>query len=218
MSWSLSRFRTGDLVEVRGKQEILATLDADGCVGGMPFMPEMLQFCGRQFRVGAVAHKTCDTIKPVKGLRLQSTVHLAGLRCDGSAHGGCQAACYLFWNDAWLKAADADGYRPDENAAVQSASSSSGINEARLLECTRAQGSTDPQEPIYSCQATRLLEATEPLPWWDIRQYVYDVATRNRSAGEAARVLALASLAWLFRRIPYGYRAARAPTTGPISC
>jgi hypothetical protein len=41
----------------------LATLDQHGSMDGMPFMPEMLQFCGRRFRVGAVAHKTCDTAR-----------------------------------------------------------------------------------------------------------------------------------------------------------
>ena len=51
MSWLLSRYRAGEFVEVRSAAEILATLDEDGCVDGMPFMPEMLQFCGRRLRV-----------------------------------------------------------------------------------------------------------------------------------------------------------------------
>src|SRR5262245_6139967 len=103
MTWKLSRFRAGDLVEVRSKEEILATLDEHGCVDNMPFMPEMLQHCGQRFHVGAVAHKTCDTARQTyKGRRLAETVHLAGLRCDGSAHGGCQAECSLFWKDIWL--------------------------------------------------------------------------------------------------------------------
>ena len=41
MSWTLSRFRAGHVVEVRTKEEILATLDKHGCLDGMPFMPEM---------------------------------------------------------------------------------------------------------------------------------------------------------------------------------
>ena len=107
MSWRLSRFRARDLLEVRTKEEILATLDANGCIDGMPFMPEMLQFCGARVRVGAVAHKTCDTAKRTyKGRRLESMVHLDDLRCDGSAHGGCQAACKLFWRDEWLRPAN----------------------------------------------------------------------------------------------------------------
>src|SRR5262245_23772237 len=104
MSWKLSRFRAGDLVEVRSKAEILATLDAHGRLDGMPFMPEMLAFCGRQLRVRAVAHKTCDTAtQSWTGRRLSTTVHLEGAFCEGSAHGGCQAECALYWRDAWLK-------------------------------------------------------------------------------------------------------------------
>jgi|SRR5271166_2896770 len=209
MTWTLSQYRTGDLVEVRTAAEILATLDQNGCIGGMPFMPEMLQFCGQRVRVEAVAHKTCDTIKGVRGLRLQSAVHLAGVRCDGSAHGECQAACNLYWKDAWLKPVHDNQNRPDEPATVASSHSSPGITQARLVECTRVPAGADHQEPRYSCQATQLLEATEPLPRWDLRQYVYDVITRNHSLGKAARVLALAPWGWLLRNIPYGYRVAR---------
>src|SRR5439155_12921650 len=79
------------------------------CVDGMPFMPEMLQFCGRQFHVAAVAHKACDTSHGTwKNRRLQSAVALAGLRCDGSAHGGCQAECLILWKDVWLRSAAKD--------------------------------------------------------------------------------------------------------------
>src|SRR6266576_686778 len=105
MTWSLSQYRVGDLVEVRSKEEILASLDRHGCFESMPFMPEMLQFCGKQFRVSAVAHKTCDTVRGTGGRRLQRAVHLGLIRCDGSAHGGCQADCSLFWKDVWLKPA-----------------------------------------------------------------------------------------------------------------
>lgn len=106
MTWTLSRFRAGDLVEVRSKGEILATLDDRGCFGGLPFMPEMLQYCGKHFRVGAVAHKTCDMIdRPGTLRRFDGTVHLAGLRCDGTTHDGCEAECNLLWKDEWLRPA-----------------------------------------------------------------------------------------------------------------
>src|SRR5262245_6257937 len=107
MTWHLSRFRAGDLVRVRSREEILATLDSRGALDALPFMPEMLAYCGREFRVGAVAHKTCDVVEtPGRGRRLDRTVHLEGLRCDGSAHGGCEADCNLFWKDAWLAPVD----------------------------------------------------------------------------------------------------------------
>lgn len=87
----VTMFKAGDVVEVRSREEILATLDAAGCLERMPFMPEMLRYCGKQFRVSAVAHKTCDTAYKTWGRSLNAAVHLEELRCDGSSHGGCQA-------------------------------------------------------------------------------------------------------------------------------
>ena len=55
--------RVGEVVEVRNEAEILSTLDRDGRLDGLPFMPEMLQFCGQRFRVYKSAHKTCDKIQ-----------------------------------------------------------------------------------------------------------------------------------------------------------
>ena len=40
-------FKAGDLIEVRSAAEILATLDERGELENLPFMPEMLKFCGR---------------------------------------------------------------------------------------------------------------------------------------------------------------------------
>ena len=51
-----------DWVEVRSKEEILATLDSKGQLDGMPFMPEMFAFCGERFQVFKRAHKGCDTV------------------------------------------------------------------------------------------------------------------------------------------------------------
>jgi hypothetical protein len=50
--------RAGDWVEVRTKQEILQTLDRNGRLGGMPFMPQMFSYCGQRFRINQSAHKT----------------------------------------------------------------------------------------------------------------------------------------------------------------
>jgi hypothetical protein len=99
------RISVGDWVEVRGKEEILKTLDERGEVEGMPFMPEMLSFCGQRFQVYKRAHKTCDTVFPIRGRRLDRSVHLE-TRCDGSAHGGCQAGCLIFWKEVWLMPID----------------------------------------------------------------------------------------------------------------
>src|SRR5262245_34742582 len=75
MSWKLSNYRTGELVEVSSKEETLATLDADGCVDGMPFMTKLVQDSGRRFRVGTVAHEMCDTLPKTGGYCLQAALY-----------------------------------------------------------------------------------------------------------------------------------------------
>jgi hypothetical protein len=42
MTGVAATFRPGDLVEVKTPDEILATLDADGTLDRLPFMPEMV--------------------------------------------------------------------------------------------------------------------------------------------------------------------------------
>src|SRR6266849_583655 len=96
------RLRVGDWVEVRSKKELLATLDENGRLDGLPFMPQMFGYCGQSFEVFRVAHKTCDTVNGTGGRELPHGIHL-NLRCDGQAYGGCQAACLIFWKEAWLK-------------------------------------------------------------------------------------------------------------------
>lgn len=121
---SHSVLRAGDWVEVRSRDEILRTLDGTACLESMPFMPEMLRFCGQRFRVYKRAHRTCDTVDYIGGRHLKRTVHLEGLRCDGSSHGGCQAVCLLFWKEAWLRKLDspegpgATSGRPEDRKSV----------------------------------------------------------------------------------------------------
>lgn len=187
--------KSGDIVEVRSREEILATLDSSGCIDRMPFMPEMLKYCGRQFRISAVAHKTCDSAYKTGGRRLKDAVHLEELRCDGGAHGGCQATCLLFWKTAWLKPI---------GSAPQLKPAGKGINEDQLLGATIKSDSGSP-EPIYVCQATQLYHATELMPWWDLRQFWRDLRCRNASFKRAARVLTVAGFRFL-TRAPVGYR------------
>ena len=185
-------WRVGDLVEVRSKDEILATLDQDGRLDGMPFMPEMFAFCGKQFPIYKSAHKTCDTVFPVRSRRLDNVVHL-DLRCDGAAHGGCQAGCLLFWKDAWLKPANPRAQPALVSASVASAalptSSGRGCTEETVRRCTRIDGVDDANDPTYQCQATCLPEASKPLSAYDPRQYVQDLMLGNVGVGQWLRGL-----------------------------
>src|SRR2546427_33509 len=127
----LLNLKAGDWVEVRSPQEILATLDEKGCLENMPFMPEMFAFCGQRFRVYKRAHKTCDTVFPVRGRRVNAAVHLE-TRCDGRAHGGCQAGCLIFWKEAWLKRTSCDS-PSDDSSRVEA--DSGNITAASTAEC-----------------------------------------------------------------------------------
>jgi hypothetical protein len=180
--------RAGDWVEVRSAEEIFATLDEQGCLEALPFMPEMLKYCGQRFHVYKRADKTCNTIEYSGSRRMFNTVHLEGTRCSGEAHGGCQAGCLLFWKEAWLRRVDDKVLaRSDSNvskSAVTSIFEVKRVNpaswtEARLLETTYAEGSNKDGQLVYRCQATELRRASAPLAWWDIRQYIRDILSRN---------------------------------------
>lgn len=163
----------GDLVEVRSKEEILATLDEKGCLRGLPFMPEMFEYCGRQLRVYKRAHKTCDTaINHGTARWLGEAVLLEGIRCNGSGHGGCNAECLIFWWNEWLKDPSEAGVKGARGAGV-AACTEAGVASAAVRE-TDEKG-----EPVYACQATQLPYATTFLPWWDIRQYAEDYTSGN---------------------------------------
>jgi hypothetical protein len=183
--------RVGEIVEVRSEGEILATLDENGELESLPFMPEMVQFCGRRFRVDKLAVKLCDTIGSTGMYRMRNAVHLEGVRCDGQAHGGCQAGCLVYWKEAWLKRAAAAGPDADPASDRPPDPAAPGCTRATLLAATRKAGST-PEEEQFSCQATELLRAAPtPLPPWDAGQYVRDVRSGNASLLATIRALAV---------------------------
>jgi hypothetical protein len=199
--WStMGTLRAGDWVEVRSKAEILATLDESGMLGGMPFMPEMLKYCGQRFRVQAIAHKTCDTATKTGGRSLDAAVHLEELRCDGSAHGGCQAECLIFWQEGWLRG----GTPPVSDDGKPSGCTEEQL-EAAVLTSADSGGQEDPR---YVCQATRLPLYTRLLHWWDLRQYARDVSSGNHRLLHVLRVLFLAGVRTLLS-LPVGYRVFR---------
>src|SRR5438445_7696641 len=196
---SKRKLRVGDWVKVRTKEEILKTLDANGRLDGMAFMPEMFQYCGRKFKVYKRAHKTCDytTTYPYRTRRLEDTVHLE-TRCDGQAHDGCEAGCLLYWKVQWLKPASRDGEKlvvlgtqtPSETDIRST--KYTGCSESDVFASTQV---ADPNggAPTYTCQATYIPYATKPLNWWDVRQYVEDYRSGNVSLGRVISGLVYSS-------------------------
>lgn len=92
MKWHT--FSDNSMVEVRSLDEILNTLDSDGKLEGLPFMPEMAAYCGQQVRLVRRLNRTCVVGNGIR--RIRHAVFLQASRCDGSHHDGCQRACMLF--------------------------------------------------------------------------------------------------------------------------
>ena len=194
----LDGLRRGDAVTVRSLDEILATLDGDAKFEGLPFMPEMIPFCGKTFRVYRRAEKTC-----VEGFGMRSmsdAVFLEGLRCDGSAHGGCQRGCLFFWKKAWLK--PEGGRRRAERR--------NGTNRNPFLRPPPSALRPPSQLPTtkgdrFYCQSTELAAATSDYPPGKLRHYLHDLRVGEMTLRRFAFMLwmALTNRVW---RLLHGRR------------
>lgn len=175
------KFFAGDYVVVRPAQEILSTLDANGTLDGHPFMPEMLDYCGKSFRVHRRVEKTCVDVEPPidsnRRFAKNDVVTLEGLRCDGSSHDGCKRGCRIYWKEAWLRGMDGPEAALDTNAAL-----------AEL----RARLKIKTDEQRYFCQSTELARSTEAFPGkmkpWLVRIALRQVLQHDRSALEIAKL------------------------------
>ena len=170
----------GDLVRVLSLEEIFSTLDHNGLLDELPFMPEMAEYCGHVYRVERNVDKIHDW-KGETGLRrLNHVVSLRNIRCSGSSHGNCQASCQILWKEAWLerivehpakedmqhdhnveaKPIKAPNYQFTQNHLVK-------LKQHSILE---PELNTPTQSQRYVCQITNLLKASKPMSRFDIRQ------------------------------------------------
>jgi hypothetical protein len=187
------RLMVADTVRVKSLAEIRATLDASGKLDGLPFMDEMAAYCGAQARVYRVIDKVYDYGRSRLMRRLDAAVLLVGLRCDGSAHGGCEAACYLIWKAAWLEAADGSSM-----PAVPAA----------------AQRKTAPDAPgqRYSCQYTELTQASQATTGTGLRGWFGPLVVGNVTLA----AFWVAALTRIFNTIQRRRGGAAFPTKPPF--
>ena len=192
-----------DFVEVRSAAEVMATLDADGKLDGLPFMPEMLAFCGRRLRVSKRADNTCALGQP---RRIEKTVHLEQLRCDGSAHRGCEAGCLFLWKEAWLRPATGSAEKSDGfRAAIEPVGIADGAYRV-LSEFTQKPNNT------LMCQATELASASCPAPVGRAPQYFVNVARDSLAHKRSARDLRQLAIYFRGKAILQAFKLwARAP-------
>lgn len=172
------RFHPGEWVTVRPFTEISGTLDEAGKLDGLPFMPEMVENCGKRFRVYRRVEKIHNYFTPDESPHLRRLsdavllVHWSGdeARCNGMSHGGCQAGCQIIWKEAWLKIYSGGKVTYEI-----------GANPEWLNDLTqRPRAPLDMlSEPIYVCQMTELPKATVRLGWNDPRHWLRDLWTGN---------------------------------------
>jgi hypothetical protein len=182
-------YRCGDVVMVKGLREILASLDAHGTCEGLPFMAEMAPYCGKKLRVSRrVEHVYIDHL--LYSARLENTVILEDLRCDGSRHGDCQMGCHLMWKESWLSPEDATPSLPTEPEDLEALQNLPAENDGALW-----------------CQATQLPRITTRLAWWDVRQYWRGLRAGNFTFLDLIRMAALLvynKIRWWTGRMPSG--------------
>lgn len=184
-----ARLTRGQWVRVRSAGQIAATLDAEGKLDGMPFMPEMARCCGQTFRVYRRAVKTCVEGNGLR--RLTATVLLEGQRCDGAFHDGCQRNCLYFWKEAWLVPV-AFGESRDATSAGEPLAPGGGEpggacqQEAWPPWAERLQTRVDDR---YHCQSTELLGATHRLSRWDITHLLTEIRVGELSVRQFVQIL-----------------------------
>lgn len=172
----------GDLVEVKTPDEITRTLDTHGALHDLPFMPEMLEYCGQRFRVSRRASTLCfsGTGSP-RGFKVDDVVTLENVRCSGAAHGGCQKACVILWREAWLRNVTEAEPRPEVPMR--------GLAQLRA----RAKVSAGPR--TFYCQASELSKATYSLSRRErLARHVGGLLAGNLNVVQAVRGLGT----WLF--------------------
>ncbi len=200
------KIRRGDWVQVRTPLEIASTLDADGMLEGLPFMPEMLEFCGKRAQVARRAEKTCIEY-PGGGYKIQEflnndSILLEGLRCSGARHDGCQRACMIFWKRAWLQ-------KVDERKTAEPVDLSG-------METLETKLKTMASVNRYVCQSTELAKATQPLT----RKQIFvkcaaEIRSGSRGVFEMAKLIAAPLWRKATSRIPRA-RLAGTLTRTPI--
>ncbi len=102
---SNSTIIAGDMVKIRTREEILATLNERNKLEGCFFMQEMFQYCGKEFKVIKKVDNFFDEAA-MEMRKARTTYLLEGLHCSGKLTGyitACDRNCYSFWKEAWME-------------------------------------------------------------------------------------------------------------------
>ena len=100
------KFSVGDVVQVRAKEEIQKSLDADSKIDGCLLMNQMWKYCGQNFRVKKVVGAIFDEYRNKMSKTHSPLYILDGMLCDGQTEvfdHRCDRSCYLLWSEEWIK-------------------------------------------------------------------------------------------------------------------
>ena len=98
--------RPGELVRVKTREEIAATLNAEGRNRGLWFDREMLPYCGGTFRVRTRLSRFINDRDGSMVELKNEAVTLDGVVCSGDLslrRWFCPRAIYPFWRECWLE-------------------------------------------------------------------------------------------------------------------
>jgi hypothetical protein len=95
--------RPGEIVEVKSRDEIFATLDERDRNHGLRFDSEMLKYCGRRAKVlRRVEHIIDERTRKMWHIK-RDCIILEGVICAGDYHRSCPRSIYPYWREIWLK-------------------------------------------------------------------------------------------------------------------
>lgn len=189
---SPSAFKRGQWVRVRSWEEIQLTLDLDGSLEGLPFMPEMAKLCGSRFRIARFANQVCANVGTVKIRKLEGVVVLNVDRCDGQFHGGCEMGCDLLWKTQWLEVDDqtsAQTTNDQSRAANEHNVSLDFLTSLVQLSSVANDDVVEKATPCFRCQATELGAASRQSSAFNLQQYRIERETNGTSLGRISAFL-----------------------------
>jgi hypothetical protein len=184
------KLRAGDWIEIKSPAEIALTLDGEGTLDGLPFMPEMLELCGKRARILRVAEKACVEVRELRywmrEFHRNNVVILDMPRCSGLDHDGCGRACVFFWKLDWLRKADSD--------------LPSAVDQQFDLTILASRLKTKSTPQRYFCQSTQMASATHSLSRWRIVLKCFrDVHSGSRGMLEMVRLVLFPLFRYLTR-------------------
>ena len=95
--------KAGDMVRIRSKEEIRATLDEWNRLKGCGFLEEMWPYCSTVQRVYKRVEQFMDERDYVVK-KCRKLVILEGVFCHGTVDfGKCDRTCFFFWREEWLE-------------------------------------------------------------------------------------------------------------------